>query len=233
MRIHFITHEKFEQPQAIETWAARHNHTISFSHVYLHEALPSVENFDCLVIMGGPQSTTTTLQECPHFNAPAEIKIIQQAIAAKKLVLGVCLGAQLIGEAYGAPCERSPNKEIGIFPIALNDEGKADPFFADFPAEFSVCHWHGDMPGVPETASILAYSEGCPRQIIRYDNHVYGFQCHMEFTKGSIEELAAHSQEELEVSKNLPYVQDSQKFMHADFVPMHALLFSFLDKFTA
>ena len=33
----------------------------------------------------------------------------------------------------------------------------------------------------------MASSEGCPRQIVKYSDRVYGFQCHMEFDAEVIE----------------------------------------------
>ncbi len=54
---------------------------------------------------------------CPHFNSLAEQAVIKKAIQANKIVLGVCLGSQLIGEALGAKFEHSPEREIGKFPI--------------------------------------------------------------------------------------------------------------------
>ena len=95
--------------------------------MYENQALPeTAENIDLLIVMGGPQSPATTQKECPHFNAKAEITLIQKCIKSEKAVIGVCLGSQLIGEALGANFEHSPEKEIGVFPIQLTDDGLKD-----------------------------------------------------------------------------------------------------------
>jgi GMP synthase (glutamine-hydrolysing) len=44
-----------------------------------------------LVVFGGPQSPRTTLAECPYFDSQAEQHLINQAIAARKIVVGICL----------------------------------------------------------------------------------------------------------------------------------------------
>ena len=48
------------------------------------------------------------------------------AIDADIYIVGVCLGAQLLSVAYGGKYEHSPEREIGVFPLTLTDEGLAD-----------------------------------------------------------------------------------------------------------
>lgn len=233
MKVHFIIHESFEAPAAIAQWAKQRQHEISFSHVYQGRLLPdSADAFDFLVVMGGPQSPSTSLEECPHFDAKKEIELIQDARDRQKLILGICLGAQLMGEAFGEKCERSPNREVGIFPIYLTDGAKSDHLFKHFPDEFSVGHWHGDMPGLPEDAIVLATSEGCPRQIIRFNERSYGFQCHLEFTRTAVSTLIQNNQQDLDISDALPYIQTSEVLLNHDYDLMNQLLFDFLDRFT-
>ena len=45
------------------------------------------------------------------------------------------------------------------------------------------------MSGLLPSFKVLAESQGCPRQIVKFMNMVYGFQCHLEFTKQSVAEL--------------------------------------------
>ncbi|WP_226000073.1 glutamine amidotransferase-related protein [Paenibacillus sp. BJ-4] len=156
-------------------------YTAGYSRVYAGEKLPkSADEIDLLIVLGCPQDPSTTMEECSHFNAAAEIALINKCIKAGKAVLGVCLGAQLIGEALGAKHEHSPEKEIGCFPITFTDEGKRNDKFSHFGDTSIVGHWHNDMPGLTENCKIIAYSEACPRQIIEYGKLVYGFQCHLE-----------------------------------------------------
>lgn len=231
MRIHFLTHESFEAPGAIETWAKDRGHEVSYTRFYQNDILPeNVDGLDYLIIMGGPQSPATTEAESPHFHAKEEIEFIRKAIDAGKLVLGVCLGAQLIGEALGAKYDHSPEREIGVFPITLTGEAKDDPIFSTFPQEFPVGHWHGDMPGLTPESIILAESLGCPRQIVRYSEKVYGFQCHFEFTPEAVEGMIQNNAHELEEYKDLPYIQTADELRKNDYTGMNDLLFKFLDQ---
>lgn len=234
MHIHFIIHEHFEAPGAYEVWGKSRGCSMSYSRVYQGDPLPEdLQSTDLLIIMGGPQSPATTLKECPWFDAQAEIRLIGRAIEAGKTVIGVCLGSQLIGEALGAAFCHSPEKEIGKFPVRLTDAGKANPLFEDFGHELDVGHWHNDMPGLTPQAKVLAYSEGCPRQIVQYGERVYGFQCHMELTPEVVELLIEHSQNDLRRAAEFRFVETAEKLRSHDYREMNQVLFSFLDKLAA
>ncbi|MBX8834475.1 type 1 glutamine amidotransferase [Enterobacter sp. Y17] len=234
MHIHFIIHEHFEAPGAYDIWGKNRGCSMSYSRVYQGDPLPEdLQSTDLLIIMGGPQSPATTLQECPWFDAQAEMRLIGRAIEAGKTVIGVCLGSQLIGEALGAAFCHSPEKEIGKFPVRLTDAGKANPLFEDFGHELNVGHWHNDMPGLTPQAKVLAYSEGCPRQIVQYGERVYGFQCHMELTPEVVELLIEHSQNDLRRAAEFRFVETAEKLRSHDYREMNQVLFSFLDKLAA
>ena len=234
MHIHFIIHEHFEAPGAYEIWGKSRGCSLSYTRVYQGDSLPEeLGNLDLLIIMGGPQSPATTREECPWFDAQAEKALISRAIEEGKTVIGVCLGSQLIGEALGAAFCHSPEKEIGKFPVRLTDAGKANPLFEGFGSVLNVGHWHNDMPGLTPQAKVLAYSEGCPRQIVQYSERVYGFQCHMELTPEVVELLIEHSQNDLRRAGEFRFVETAEKLRSHDYREMNQVLFSFLDKLTA
>ncbi|EAX1586501.1 glutamine amidotransferase, partial [Salmonella enterica] len=81
MRVHFVVHESFESAGAYLKWAEDRGYTISWSRVYAGEALPpNADEFDMLVVFGGPQSPRTTREEYPYFDSRAEQHLINQAI---------------------------------------------------------------------------------------------------------------------------------------------------------
>ncbi len=234
MRVHFIVHESFEAPGAYETWAKNKGHHVTYSHVYAGDVLPAdTEGIDFLIVMGGPQDPATTLEECPHFDSKGEQALIASAIQTNKVVIGICLGSQLIGEALGASFAHSPEKEIGKFPITLTKDGRKDAMFSHFTNTVEVGHWHNDMPGLTQDAKIIAYSEGCPRQIVAYSNRVFGFQCHMELTLEVVELLIAHSEKDLSRAAEYRFVNTSEELRAHDYSEMNQVLFGFLDKLEA
>lgn len=231
MNIHFIQHESFEAPGAYYNWAKNRNHNITFSKVFEGDNLPqNAENIDILIVMGGPQDPNTTTEECSHFNAQAEINLIKKCIDAGKAVVGICLGSQLIGESLGAKFDHSPEKEIGSFPIQLTEAGLNDDKIKHFGEKIIVGHWHNDMPGLTADSQILATSEGCPRQIVRYSDLVYGFQCHMEITS-EVAKLLVESEKDLEkLSQEYRFVKSPQEILDFDYSEMNQKLYGFLDK---
>ena len=233
MRVHFVIHESFESAGAYLSWAESRGYTITWSRVYAGETVPAnADGFDMLVVFGGPQSPRTTLAECPYFDSQAEQHLINQAIAARKIVVGICLGSQLIGEALGAKVCQSPEKEIGHYPITLTAAGLEHPLFSHFGSPLTVGHWHNDMPGLTSETVILAESAGCPRQIVQYRDKVYGFQCHMEFTADAVEGLIQHSEQELAEAKGKPFIRSVEEMRAHDYREMNQKLWEFLDKLT-
>lgn len=229
MRITFLLHESFEAPGAFLMRAQTHHHDIHMIQCHDWDPIPEKVDTDMLIIMGWPQSPTTTEQECPHFHASQEIAYIRQACDAGCYVVGACLGAQLIGNALGGMFDHSPHREIGVFDCTLTDQGKTHPFFWSWPLVFPVGHRHGDMPGLTANCQVLATSEWCPRQIIQYTPKVYGFQCHFEFTTETIEEMITHCGHELEQHKGQPYIRNTHQLQSYDYTPINNHLYRFLD----
>lgn len=224
MKILIVTHASFERPGSIETWANKHNHQMTEIKTYAGEALPEIDGFDMLIVMGGPQSPLE-IEESPYLKD--EIALIKQALKMNKRIVGVCLGAQLISEALGGKTEKSPHKEIGMYPVELlKDAASLDPIFKDFPATFDVMHWHNDMPGLVDGMELIAKSEGCPRQIFRFGDRVYGFQCHFELTRELVESMVANCGSDLKAGQ---YVMAPEQLMSLDYSVLNAQMDKVLD----
>lgn len=232
MRVHFVLHETFEVPGAYLKWAIERGHQITSTKVYEKEPLPeTVDGIDFLIVMGGPQSPDENRENFPYYDPNAELAFMKEAITADIYIVGVCLGAQLLSVAYGAEYEHSPEREIGIFPITLTEAGLKDEHVRIFGPTLITGHWHGDMPGLTEDAVVLATSQGCPRQIIRFSPKHYAFQAHLEFDAEAVELLiTADGEEQLrEQSEKLPFVQTPEELRGNNYSEMNAKLYAFLD----
>ena len=235
MKVHFVLHETFEVPGAYLKWAQERGHQVTTTKVYENETLPeSVDDIDFLIVMGGPQSPDEDREAFPYYDPQAEIQLIQKAIKADRYIVGVCLGAQLLSVAYGAEYEHSPEHEIGVFPITLTEAGLKDEHVKVLGPTLITGHWHGDMPGLSEDAVVLATSQGCPRQIIRFSSKHYAFQAHLEFDSEAVDLLIAADGEDVleEQSQNLDFVQQPDVIRNYDYREMNAKLYAFLDSLT-
>ena len=235
MKVHFVLHETFEVPGAYLKWAQERGHQVTTTKVYENETLPeSVDDIGFLIVMGGPQSPDEDREAFPYYDPQAEIQLIQKAIKADRYIVGVCLGAQLLSVAYGAEYEHSPEREIGVFPITLTEAGLKDEYVKVLGPALITGHWHGDMPGLSEDAVVLATSQGCPRQIIRFSSKHYAFQAHLEFDPEAVDLLIAADGEDVleEQSQNLTFVQKPEVIRAYDYREMNAKLFAFLDSLT-
>ena len=235
MKVHFVLHETFEVPGAYLKWAQERGHQVTTTKVYENEALPeTVDEIDFLIVMGGPQSPDEDREAFPYYDPQAEIELIQKAIKADRYIVGVCLGAQLLSVAYGAEYEHSPEREIGVFPITLTEAGLKDEHVKVLGPTLITGHWHGDMPGLSEDAVVLATSQGCPRQIIRFSSKHYAFQAHLEFDSEAVDLLIAADGEDVleEQSQNLDFVQQPDVIRDYDYREMNAKLYAFLDSLT-
>lgn len=54
MKVHYIQHVPFEGLGYIQTWLKENDHLISCTKVWDNQPFPSTDDFDMLIIMGGP-----------------------------------------------------------------------------------------------------------------------------------------------------------------------------------
>jgi len=227
MKILCIVHADFETPGVIEHWAKNNNHLFKICKPYNGENCLNDDDFDFLIVMGGPQSPLE-MEQSPYLRD--EIQLIKNAISKNAIILGFCLGAQLIGEAFGAQTQKSPEKEVGVFPIMLTNAGKRDPLLEGLEEAFPVIHWHNDMPGVSQDSEILAFSEGCPRQIVRYTPRIYGFQCHLEIDDKGIQTMIDACPNDFAPSA---YTQSAAQLMQQDYLAINRKMMTILDRMVA
>jgi GMP synthase (glutamine-hydrolysing) len=207
MRIHCLQHVSYEGPARIEHWSYLNGHSLTATHFYKKETLPGIEAFDWLIVMGGPMNV---YQEEEYPWLAREKSFIRNAIESGKVVIGVCLGAQLIANTLGARVYRNKHKEIGWFPISLSEAARQSELFGFLAENITVFHWHGDTFDIPENAIPLASSEACRNQAFLYEERVIGLQFHLESTHDSVQQLVENCKDELVQSH---YVQSADEIL--------------------
>jgi GMP synthase-like glutamine amidotransferase len=226
MRIHYLQHVPFEDMAMIESWAQEKGHDISKTLLFEDEALPELEKFDWLVIMGGPMNI---YEDDKYPWLAAEKIFIRGAIEDGKVVLGICLGAQLIADVLGGKVKRNDRREIGWHPVSLTPEGSRSEFFGVLPEKFVALQWHGDTFEIPPGAAWTAKSEVCENQAFQCGKAI-GLQFHLESSMESIGDLIKNCSDEL--SGGGDYVQSEEEILTGvDVIPdMNRLMARFLDE---
>ncbi|MEN0035598.1 MAG: amidotransferase [Cellvibrio sp.] len=207
MRIHSLQHVPFEDIGSMADDFRNRHYSLTTTHWYRGDHAPELGSFDALIVMGGPMGI---YDEAIHPWLADEKILIKNAIAAGKIVLGICLGAQLIADVLGAKVTRNAHKEIGWLPIAINPDAADHPIAQVFARNPNVFHWHGDTFALPPGATHLASSEGCANQAYVYNNQVFGFQFHLETTPASAQALIEHCAEDIDGSR---YTQSATEIL--------------------
>ena len=178
-----LQHVEFEGPAAVADWAAGRDVPLRIFPLYRDATLPALTDFDMLAVMGGPMSANDEARL--EWLGP-ETALVREAIAAGKMVLGICLGAQIIAKALGARVYPGRIKEIGWFPVQRT---VGSPPVFDTPETFTPFHWHGETFDLPPGATLLASSKVTEAQAFAVGHQVLGLQFHMEATEESVRAL--------------------------------------------
>jgi GMP synthase-like glutamine amidotransferase len=202
MRLQVIKHVPFEGPGAIATWAQARGHSLALTELAAGQALPALDAFDALVLMGGPMSVN---DEADLAWLAPEKALLRATLASGKKVLGVCLGAQMIASALGAPISRNPDKEIGWFPVEATPQGRRHPFWAGLPDAFPCFHWHGETFALPPGATALLRSAACEAQGFALGVQALALQCHVEVDASSLDAMIVNGRAELDLAR--PFIQ--------------------------
>ena len=176
--------------------------------------LPAPSDYNALIVMGGPMNVYET-DEFPYLIE--EEKIIKTAIEKNYLVLGICLGAQMMAKALDAKVTKGKTKEIGWYDINLTEDGIEDKALGPLGNKVKVFQWHGDTFDIPSGAVRLAGSELFPNQAFRYGKRAYALQFHLEVTEDIIKNWIKHGEEELKPLKGIidpkKIVDDNKKYI--------------------
>jgi GMP synthase-like glutamine amidotransferase len=143
--------------------------------------LPELGDYDGLVCLGGAMGANDDLD---HPWLADTRRLLASAVTARRPLLAVCLGAQLLAVATGGQVtvgQEGPEAGPGL--IAKRDLAWRDPLFADLPFMPDVLQFHTDaIVRLPPTAELLASSVRYPNQAFRIGPNAYGLQFHIETT---------------------------------------------------
>lgn len=186
MRILVFQHHPAEHPGVLRDFWKASGHEWTAVELDEGEAIPPLDGFDLLVVMGGPMDTW---QEDIHpWLVPEKAAIRTWVKDLGRPYLGICLGHQLLAAALGGdvtPMKGPP--EVGLAQVTLTPEGLTDPMLKGFGREIETFQWHGaEVSKLPQDAVVLAANPACATQAFRWGSVAYGFQYHVEITETTV-----------------------------------------------
>lgn len=223
MRVQIIQHVPFEGPGCILKWIKKNKYDFAITKLFENYNFPSLNDFDFLIIMGGPMGVYD-YDKFPWLKD--EKNFIKKSIKNNKTILGICLGAQLIANVIGAKVYKNKFKEIGWFPIKKVEFHNS--LFDFLKEELSVFHWHGDTFDLPKNSINFFESEGCKNQAFTYKEKILGLQFHLEVTKNSLNEMIKNGKNELVKDK---FIQTEKEILQKENIKnCNKIMFGLLDK---
>jgi GMP synthase (glutamine-hydrolysing) len=185
-----VQHVAYEGPGAIARAISDAGADLTVLRLDRGDILPppaAVRDVAGLVVMGGPMSVHDSLAWLAEERA-----LLCAAVEAGLPVLGVCLGAQQLAAALGAPVVEGPLPEYGAGEVHLTSDAISDPVFGPAPTPLPCVHWHGDTFGLPEGAVRLAGNAAYENQAFRVGDRAYGLQFHVEVTASLVAHWGPH-----------------------------------------
>ena len=147
---------------------------------------------DLLIVLGGPIGAYDD-EAYPFLRV--EVELLKKRLSARRPVIGICLGAQLLARALGARVYPAPVKEMGWAPIELTPAGANSPLKHLAADKAHVLHWHGDTFDLPAGAAHLAWTSDCANQAFAIENYCLALQFHPEAPADIEAWLVGHTHE--------------------------------------
>ena len=214
-RVLVVEHEATCPPALFGSWLEDAGCEVVVCRPYVGEPLPTLEEYDALLVLGGSMAATDT----HAWLAPLR-DLVRDAAAAEVPTLGICLGHQVCAVAFGGTAEPNPRgQQLGLLDIGWTAEAAADPLLGPLSTPRRAVQWNDDLViRLPDAAVTLAVTPDSEVQAARFAPTVWGVQLHPEVDRAVLE-VWAHDDEQRHAAAGI-----DQEGLLADIGAAHAEL---------
>ncbi len=184
-RILVFQHLRIEHPGVFRDFFKEDGFDVVTIELDEGEAIPDLNGFDALWVMGGPQDVWQE-EKYPW--------LIDEKVAIRKAVnelnmpyVGICLGHQLLADALGGEVGSGDKSEVGIMQIYKTETGKQSPFLINMSDTMNCLQWHSaEVKTAPAGLDVLSLSDACAIQSLSLGNQVITMQYHQEIINSTV-----------------------------------------------
>jgi GMP synthase (glutamine-hydrolysing) len=195
MRVVAVHQEQKSSLDSLEAPVLERGHELVHWQAWRDPVPAELDGAGAVIVLGGLANPDQT-EELPWLGR--ERAELARLVARATPVLAICLGAQLLASALGAPVRRLSLPEVGWWPVEATTTAASDPVLAALPARFQAFQWHDYAFDLPAGASLLAGSERAPHQAARVAPNAWALQFHLEVGPGTIAWWTVEGADELQ-----------------------------------
>ena len=222
-----VRHVHFEHLGALEPLLVEAGYTVRYVEAATAN-WATLQQPDLLVLLGGPISVN---DDADYPFLGAELALVKAQLDARRPVLGLCLGAQLMARALGSRVYSLGQVELGWAALNATDEGALHPLRHLLQPGLPVLHLHGETFDLPPGARLLASTAPCKHQAFALGTRALALQFHPEVTAEQLESWwVGHTAELRALGRSIPELR-AQSYQHAP--RLLAPLRAFLDEWLA
>ena len=151
----------------------------------------NLNEYSGIILGGGPSNVSDDEDKKYSYQRKFEVelnKLLDKVFETNFPMLGTCYGIGVLGKHQGGKVSKENySEDVGVINIELTEAGKNDKLLKGLPANFMAYGGHKEAcQTLPSNAILLARSNICPIQMVRFGQNIYATQFHTELDEEGI-----------------------------------------------